>query len=276
MRATIASGGRVPSAAEELLRGGRLDDALDALTREVRGDPTSAAARMFLFQLLAASGQWARARVQLEAAARLDPSNMLSAAAGKALLDAEQVRTAVVAGERLPTAFGEPSQWLASLLQAARLDGRCEHGAAAALRAQAFEQAPTGSGRIDGTPFAWLADADNRLGPCLELVLESGYVWAPFEHIRELAFEAPTTLADTLWAPVVVTWRNGGQAHGYVPVRYPGSELEADAALRLGRASDWVQLGEETWIGRGQRMFATDSGEYPILEVRTIVFDDGG
>jgi len=276
MRATIASGGRVPSAAEELLRGGRLDDALDALTREVRGDPTSAAARMFLFQLLAASGQWARARVQLEAAARLDPSNMLSAAAGKALLDAEQVRTAVVAGERLPTAFGEPSQWLASLLQAARLDGRREHGAAAALRAQAFEQAPTGSGRIDGTPFAWLADADNRFGPCLELVLESGYVWAPFEHIRELAFEAPTTLADTLWAPVVVTWRNGGQAHGYVPVRYPGSELEADAALRLGRASDWVQLGEETWIGRGQRMFATDSGEYPILEVRTIVFDDGG
>lgn len=276
MRATIASGGRVPSAAEELLRGGRLDDALDALTREVRGDPTSAAARMFLFQLLAASGQWARARVQLEAAARLDPSNMLSAAAGKALLDAEQVRTAVFAGERLPTAFGEPSQWLASLLQAARLDGRREHGAAAALRAQAFEQAPTGSGRIDGTPFAWLADADNRFGPCLELVLESGYVWAPFEHIRELAFEAPTTLADTLWAPVVVTWRNGGQAHGYVPVRYPGSELEADAALRLGRASDWVQLGEETWIGRGQRMFATDSGEYPILEVRTIVFDDGG
>lgn len=276
MRATIASGGRVPSAAEELLRGGRLDDALDALTREVRGDPTSAAARMFLFQLLAASGQWARARVQLEAAARLDPSNMLSAAAGKALLDAEQVRTAVFAGERLPTAFGEPSQWLASLLQAARLDGRREHGAAAALRAQAFEQAPTGSGRIDGTPFAWLADADNRFGPCLELVLESGYVWAPFEHIRELAFEPPTTLADTLWAPVVVTWRNGGQAHGYVPVRYPGSELEADAALRLGRASDWVQLGEETWIGRGQRMFATDSGEYPILEVRTIVFDDGG
>lgn len=276
MRATIASGGRVPSAAEELLRGGRLDDALDALTREVRGDPTSAAARMFLFQLLAASGQWARAKVQLEAAARLDPSNMLTAAAGKALLDAEQVRTAVFAGERLPTAFGEPSQWLASLLQAARLDGRREHGAAAALRAQAFEQAPTGSGRIDGTPFAWLADADNRFGPCLELVLESGYVWAPFEHIRELAFEPPTTLADTLWAPVVVTWRNGGQAHGYVPVRYPGSELEADAALRLGRASDWVQLGEETWIGRGQRMFATDSGEYPILEVRTIVFDDGG
>lgn len=276
MRATIASGGRVPSAAEELLRGGRLDDALDALTREVRGDPTSAAARMFLFQLLAASGQWARAKVQLEAAARLDPSNMLTAAAGKALLDAEQVRTAVFAGERLPTAFGEPSQWLASLLQAARLDGRREHGAAAALRAQAFEQAPAGSGRIDGTPFAWLADADNRFGPCLELVLESGYVWAPFEHIRELAFEAPTTLADTLWAPVVVTWRNGGQAHGYVPVRYPGSELEADAALRLGRASDWVQLGEETWIGRGQRMFATDSGEYPILEVRTIVFDDGG
>ena len=212
----------------------------------------------------------------LEAATRLDGSNVLQAAAGSALVEAERVRAGVFSGERLPTAFGEPAQWLALLLQAARLDGRLEHAAAAALRAQAFEQAPVASGHVDEVPFAWLADADTRFGPCLELVLESGYVWAPFQHVRQLAFEPPSTLADTLWAPVEVTWRNGGQAHGYVPVRYPRSELSADPALRLGRASDWSRLGEDTWIGHGQRMFATDAGEYPILEVRNIVFDDAG
>ena len=276
MRATITGEGRAPSVAEGLLREGRLDEALEALVRQVRADPVSAPARMFLFQLLAASGQWERAKVQLEAATRLDGSLVLEAAAGSALVEAERARAGVFSGERLPTAFGEPAQWLALLLQAARMDGGGEHAAAAALRAQAFEEAPAASGRIDDVPFAWLADADTRFGPCLELVLESGYVWAPFQHIRELAFEAPLTLADTLWAPVVVTWRNGGQAHGYVPVRYPGSESAADPALRLGRASDWARLGEDTWIGYGQRMLATDAGEYPILEVRNIVFDDAG
>jgi type VI secretion system protein ImpE len=201
---------------------------------------------------------------------------VLPAAAGSALIEAEEVRAAVFSGQRLPTALGEPGQWLALLLQAVQLDGRGEHAAAAALRAQAFEGAPVASGRIDGVPFAWLADADTRFGPCLELVLESGYVWAPFEHVRELSFEAPATLADILWAPVAVTWRNGGQAHGYVPVRYPGSEAAADPALRLGRASDWSRLGEDTWAGQGQRMFATDAGEYPILEVRAVVFDEAG
>jgi type VI secretion system protein ImpE len=276
MRATIAGEGRPASEAERLLREGRLDEALQALVLEVRADSASAPARMFLFQLLAASGEWARAKMQLEVAVRLDASNALSAAAGSALIEAEEVRAAVFSGERLPTAIGEPGQWLARLLQAVHLDGRGEHAAAAALRASAFEEAPVASGRIDDVPFAWLADADTRFGPCLELVLESGYVWAPYEHIRELRFEAPETLADTLWAPVAVTWRNGGQAHGYVPVRYPGSETAGDPALRLGRASDWSRLGEDTWIGHGQRMFATDAGEYPILEVRTIVFDDAG
>lgn len=262
-----------PSPAEALLRAGRPDEALEALSGQVRADPSNAATRVFLFQLLAACGQWARARAQLEAAVRLDPANAMAGAAWAALLEAEASRLAVFAGARLPVVIGEPSPWLPSLLEALRLDARGAHAAASVLRAQAFDAAPATPGRIDQTPFGWLADADSRLGPCLELVLQGGYGWAPFERIRALRFEPPASLADTLWAPVLVSWRNGGQAHGYVPVRYPHSEGLADASLRLGRASDWSRLGEDTWIGHGQRMLASDCGEHPLLDLRAVDFD---
>ena len=262
-----------PSPAEVLLREGRPEEALQALTGQVRAAPADAAARVFLFQLLAVCGQWERARTQLEAAVRLDPGNGLAGAAWAALLDAEEVRRAVFAGHRLPVVIGEPAPWLPPLLEALRRDAGGEHAAAASLRAQAFNAAPATPGRIGEAAFAWIADADSRFGPCLELVLQGGYGWAPFERIASLELEPPASLADTLWAPVLVTWRNGGQAHGYVPVRYPGSETHSDPALRLGRASDWSQLGAETWIGHGQRMLATDGGEHPLLELRTIGFD---
>lgn len=275
MAATVDTGAFAIAAspAEQLLREGRPDEALQALATQVRAAPAQASTRLFLSQLLAVGGQWARARAQLDVAAGLEPDSALLCTAWGAMLQAEQVRASVFAGEALPTVIGEPGDWLPSLLEALRLDAALDHAAAARLRAHAFELAPAVSGRIDGAAFAWIADADARFGPCLELVLQGGYGWAPFERIATLVFEPPSSLADTLWAPVEVTWRNGGSAHGYVPVRYPGSERLADAALRLGRASDWSALHEDTWIGLGQRMFATDAGEHSLLEVRVVEFD---
>src|SRR5690606_24180742 len=155
-----ASGtGAAPTPAESLLKAGRLDEALQALTAQVRGNPADAAARVFLFQLLAVAGQWERAATQLEASQQMDASNAILGAVYGTLLEAERVRAEVFAGTRLATVIGEPEPWLAMLLQAMKLDGLGEHGQAAALRAQAFEQAPATTGRIDDAPFAWLADA---------------------------------------------------------------------------------------------------------------------
>lgn len=262
-----------PSPAESLLKAGRLAEALEALTAQIRGNPADAAQRVLLFQLLAASGQWERAEAQLEAAGKLDASNLVLVAGYQALLAMEIERHEVFCGGRLPTAIGEPEPWLALLLQALRHSTAGEHPQAAALRRQAFEQAPAVGGSIDGEPFAWLADADSRFGPCLELVVNGGYGWAPFARISALRFEPPGALCDTLWAPVTVTWSNGGEVPAYVPVRYPGSESSDDGAVQLARATGWSQVDEDTFVGLGQRMFATDAGEYPLLETREIVFD---
>ena len=141
------------------------------------------------------------------------------------------------------------------------------------LREQAFDAADAVSGTIDGQRFEWIADADPRFGPCLEVIVNGGYSWVPFARIRQLKFEAPTDLRDKVWAPVQITWSNGGEAVGFVPCRYPNSERAADSDVVLARKTEWIDLGSDCYVGAGQRMLATDGGEYPLLDVRTITFD---
>lgn len=259
---------------ESMLKEGRLDEALQGLTARVRGNPADAQARVFLFQLLAVMGQWERAKNQLKVSSELDPLNTLMASAYERALEGERERGEVMAGRRQPMVIGEPSQWMALLLQSLKLAAERQYAQALSLRGQAFEDAEAVGGSIDGKPFEWLADADPRFGPCLEIVVNGGYAWVPFARLKKLEFDAPTDLRDKVWAPVQVTWSNGGQAVGFVPCRYPDAERSADADVVLARKTDWVDLGDEFFVGAGQRMFATDAGEYPLLDVRSITFGD--
>lgn len=256
---------------ELLLRHGRPDEALKLLTQRVRQHPADARQRVFLFQLLAVLGQWDRARAQLDACRELDADNAALAATYAITVQAEHQRAAVFAGQALPTVLGTPEPWLALLLQALRLSAEGATAQAAELRAQAFEQAPASAGELDDARFSWIADADPRFGPCLELVVNGGYAWVPFAQIQALRFEAPADLRDMLWAPVAVTWRNGGEAFGFVPVRYPGTERSDDGQLLLARRTDWS--GSDGDVGLGQRLWATDTGEHALLDVRQILFD---
>ncbi|BFI96617.1 MAG: type VI secretion system accessory protein TagJ [Rhodanobacter sp.] len=260
-------------APENLLKEGRLDEALQGLTAQVRGNPADAKARVFLFQLLALLGQWERAQNQLKVSGELDPLNTLMVEAYSRALAGELDRQQVMAGARSPMVIGEPAQWLALLLQALKLQADGRPAQAQPLREQAFEQAEAVGGEIDGTPFEWIADADSRFGPCLEMIVNGGYAWVPFTRIRQLVFEAPSDLRDKVWAPVQVTWSNGGQAVGFVPCRYPGTERERDGELVLARRTDWTDLGNECYAGCGQRMLATDAGDYPLLDIRSITFN---
>lgn len=260
---------------ETALKEGRPDEALQWLTAEVRGHPADARRRIFLFQLLALLGQWDRARTQLKVVGELDPGNTLMVTTCTALLDGEAVRRAVFAGHTSPVVVGEPAAWLAWMFQALKLDADGRHDEAASLREQAFEQADASAGNLDGQDFAWIADADPRFGPCLEMILEGGYSWVPFDRIATVEFEPPEDLRDTIWAPIKVTWRNGGQAIGFVPVRYPGSEASGDNGFILGHKTAWHGAGEAAMTGCGQRMLATDADEYPLLDVRVITLARG-
>lgn len=258
---------------ESKLKEGRPNEALQLLTAEVRNNPADVKRRVFLFQLLALLGQWERAQNQLNVSGELDPLNVIMVGAYSEALKGELVRAEVFAGKRMPVVIGEPEQWLALLLQALKLSADGRHEQAAALREQAFEQADAVSGDIDGTPFEWLADADPRMGPCLEIVVNGGYSWVPFSRIRELKFDPPSDLRDKVWMPVQVTWTNGGRAIGFIPTRYPGSEKSEDHEVVMARKTEWMEAAPNLYVGCGQRMLATDAAEYPLLDVRLITFN---
>lgn len=140
-------------------------------------------------------------------------------------------------------------------------------------RIMAFEQAAAIAGTIDRQDFAWIADADPRLGPMLEAIINGRYYWVPFERLRSVHIEAPADLRDLVWAPAHFTFANGGEAVALIPTRYPGSESSDDARIRLARRTEWLELALEYVVGLGQRTFATDAGEYPLLEARLIQLD---
>ena len=124
-----------------------------------------------------------------------------------------------------------------------RVAARHRHAAEAARRSRcaqrAFEAAPTSAGTIDGQPFEWIADADMRLGPVCEAVINGRYYWVPFERLTKIDLEAPADLRDVVWMPAHFQFSNGGEAVGLIPTRYPGSESADDAQVRLARKTVW-------------------------------------
>jgi type VI secretion system protein ImpE len=258
---------------EESVRAGNLSQALQELQQRVRGNPGDAKARVFLFQLLAVLGQWERAATQLKVAADLEASNLILAQVGRQALQAEALRARVFAGATTPMLMGEPAPWVPLMLEALRLAADSHFERAAELRTQALDDAPTTSGTINGEKFAWMADADSRLGPCLELIVDGKYLWVPFDRIKSLRMDPPADLQDAVWMQTIVTWTNEGQVPALIPARYVGTEASDDDTLKLSRRTDWIEHPADTFFGLGQRMLTTDAGEYPLLEIREVIFD---
>lgn len=247
-----------------------MDESLTQLQDEVRQNPADARLRVFLFQLLCVLGQWDRALTQLQVLAGMDSSSMMLARLFQPVINCEVLRGEVFTGKRTPIIFGEPQEWMGLLVQANELFGRGESAAARELRDRAFEAAPTTAGKINDQPFEWIADADQRLGPVLEVILEGHYYWVPFCRIKRVFTEKPSDLRDLVWMPAQFLWTNGGEACGHIPTRYPATESSTDAALRLARKTEWTEPAEGFSVGRGQRIFATNEADYPLLECRTI------
>ncbi|MCA9757586.1 MAG: tetratricopeptide repeat protein [Candidatus Eisenbacteria bacterium] len=259
--------------AEQSLREGRVEDALSELQQQVRNDPARSDLRVFLFQLLSVMGQWDRALNQLSVAGEMDASTLAMVQTYRSAVQCEPLRQGVFAGKKSPLFFGEPEEWMALLVQAVSLEAVGKHAEAQATRDRAFELAPTTSGTIGGESFSWISDADPRLGPMLEVVLNGKYYWVPFHRIHQIVTEEPVDLRDVVWTPAYFTWSNGGTSVGLIPSRYPGTEQSADGAIRLGRKTDWAEVPGGAYHGIGQRMLATDAGEYPLLELRMITLD---
>jgi type VI secretion system protein ImpE len=263
-------------AAERTLKDGDPHAALARLQEDVRARPSDAKLRVFLFQLLCIVGQWNRALNQLKVASELEPLALPMAQMYGEAVRCEAIRDEVFDGKKSPMVLGEPEQWLALLIESRLQAGRGDATRSEELRLRAFDEAPTSSGTIDSRPFEWIADADSRLGPVMEAIINGRYYWVPFSRVREVTMEPPEDLRDLVWMPAHLQFQNGGESLALIPTRYPGSQAADDGTIALARKTSWEPIAEDAYRGLGQRIIATDTGETPFLEIRALSITPDG
>jgi type VI secretion system protein ImpE len=261
------------SAAVTALKDGDVQRALKLLTEQVRSHPQDAKLRVFLFQLLCVLGQWDRALNQLNVSLELDAGTLPMVQTYREAIACETLRLQVFAGHKAPMLFGAPETWIALLIEAMLREGQGDIAAARTLRQQALEQAPASTGTLDGQAFAWIADADARLGPTIEAVINGRYYWLPWNRLAKVDIDPPQDLRDRVWMPAHFEFTNGGDVVGLIPTRYPDTDLAAGDMLALSRRTDWRETDPGVFVGLGQRLIATDTGEFALMDMRSVVLD---
>jgi type VI secretion system protein ImpE len=260
-----------PTPAQHALAQGDARAALKLLTDEVRAKPQDAKLRVFMFQLLCVTGQWERALNQLNVSLELDPATLPMVQTYREAIACETLRMKVFAGKKVPLLFGEPEPWVALLIEALLREGRGEPDAAQQLRAQALEQAPMTAGTVDGTAFNWIADADSRLGPVIEAIINGKYYWLPWNRVAQLDVDPPQDLRDAVWMPAHFQFVNGGEVVGLIPTRYPDTGLAEGDLLSLARRTDWLEKRPGEFSGLGQRLITTDAHDYGLMDIRCVL-----
>ncbi len=260
------------SDAREALRTANLPLALELLQAQVREHPADARLRTFLFQLLTLMGQWDRALKQLSLVGEIDASTLPMVRTYQDAIKCEALREQVLAGLKVPLLLGEPEAWSALLIEALLHQGRGDAASAVRLREQALEQAPAIPGSVNGVRFEWMADADSRIGPMLEAVMQGRYYWIPFTRLSRIKIEAPEDLRDMVWTAAELEFSHGGEAVALLPTRYAGTPL-SDGTLAMARRTEWAEGPPGQYAGIGQRLFTTPDGDIPIMDLREVIFD---
>lgn len=227
----------------ELFQAGKLNEAVQALSNELRDNPTDAQRRTFLFELLCFSGDFERARKHLELLAKANQQAGMGALLYEGLMNSERTRNEVFEKKEYP-------------------------------HAPASEKPVRGT--LNGKPFEDFRDVDPRIGARLEVFSAGTYVWIPLQHIDSIEFEAPKRLRDLLWFHVLVhtgpSFNQAELGESYIPVLYPFSYKHAEDDAKLGRMTVFEdEDGQE--IPYGAKLFLVDGEEIPLLEIRKIEFD---
>jgi len=255
---------------EEYLKSGDIDSALSSLKEQIRSNPAEVKYRIFLFQLLALLGEWDSALTQLNVAGDLDDGALAMMHMYRDVITCEVFREQVFKGEKEPIFLGKPETWGALWVQALKLHSSGQYEKAQALKLEALETVRDISGTLDGENFEWIADADSRLGPVFEVILEGRYLWTPYSNIQSIVIEPPEDLRDLIWLPAHFRWQNGGESYGLIPSRYPESYRYDDPQITLSRKTEWDKFEPDTWQGKGPRVLMTDNNDYSLIDIRNI------
>ncbi|WP_416412166.1 type VI secretion system accessory protein TagJ [Pantoea sp. App145] len=255
-----------------------LAENLASITAQIQANPADADLRAAFVQLLCLAGNWTRAQTQLQSWLALTPQAQPTVTLLQQAIAGEQQRAAVLQGEAQPHLPGSAWMWCETLLAALQADiaGDVAHGTE--LRQQALENAAANPGSLEQQDqqmdFPWLMDGDSRFGPVCEALVNGRYYWIPFAAIREMQFQAPTSVTDLVWRHTRVQLVDGSEQVCQLPVRYPLTATPEERWLRSS-VTEWQPLGNDDsqFIGHGQKVWLSDSAEYPLLALQRLTFD---
>jgi type VI secretion system protein ImpE len=258
--------------ASDLLRDGKLADALTAANNAVRKAPTDLNARVLLAELLVFSGNLERADVLLDAASTIDPTTGLVVAEFRQLIRADMARRQLFRDGRVPELLSDPTE-LQRLQLAALVALRANDTEEAIKNAAAAEEArPRAPGLHNDQPFDDFRDADDLLAGTFEVLTTTGkYFWIPTERVITAEFHPPKRPRDLIWRRCSMSVADGPDGEVYIPVIYAGGEPTSDV-LKLGRETDWTEEGAGPVRGIGQRVLLAGDDDVAIMDLGTLRF----
>lgn len=228
---------------QQMLQSGQLDDAVKALSAEVRDYPEDVKRRTFLFELLCFSGDFSRAEKQLNIISQGSRGTEMGALLYHAALHAERTRHDLFSKRQYPMPKNVVNPGEASI-------------------------------SINGKLYRSLVDADPRISGNLEIFAAGSYLWIPFALLTSVEIAPPKRLRDLLWLPARVRtldkYQDRELGEVLLPVLTPFAWQNDDPTVRLGRATVWEQTATGEVVPIGQKILLADGGEWPLLELRSL------
>jgi len=262
--------------ADELIEAGNLEGAIAALEELLRHRPRDPAARASLFALACLSGQWDRAPRLLDALEKLREPGAplpLDPERYRAILAAEMARQRYFTEGASPQTLGTPNTAVKLTLLLHRLVAAGQSAQAASLLDEYEEGRQSLCGRYGGEPFDDFRDVEDWMSPVLEVLAPEGYFWVGWDEVQFLDVAPPRSLLDLLWAPARLGLTSRVLGAVVVPALYPETWRHADALVKLGRRSEWTDVGAGLVRGAGAKVYQVGAQTKGLLELQDVSFE---
>ena len=249
----------------ELFHEARLNEALESQRAVVAARPDDMAERLLWCELLAFTGDRDAVRRELAELRDVPPDVRAYCDEWRSLLTADEARHR-----------GERPAFLSDLLRHVfeRLRGLdCLRAGREAEALDLLDEADGAAGyvegHVDGRPFEGWKDADDLLGPVLEVFQGDRYVWLPMDQVRKLRLDEGDQLRDLLYRPATVWLRDASEWDVLIPGLYVGTAGHPEEGIRTGAGVDWVER-DGVMRGLGGRTFLFGEEELSLCEFRQV------
>lgn len=261
--------------ASDLFKAGKLTEAIEAQIKEVKTNPGDQAKRLFLFEMVAFSGDLDRARKQIEAL-KYDEIELQTALVGyRLVLESEAKRRRLFTESLKPEFLTPPPDHVNWRLEAVNRLREGNFKEANDQLQAANAAAPLLKGKINGKPFEGIRDCDDLFGTVLEVFAQGNYYWVPLDQVEMIAMTKPRFPRDVLWMPARLELPDS-KGDVFLPNLYYGSHQQTDPVIQLGRFTDWKQTEGGTTQGMGAKLFLVGDDSMPMLEWRNLQIGEEG